>query len=85
MTKKYVPYEQTLGALVCPWCGANGSAYCEGSYVDGWIAFVECSNSIKCGARGPSKRTGARSNDEHNVLEQAIKVWNAISKLSPFS
>lgn len=80
MAKKYTPYEQTLGALTCPWCGANGSVHCEGSYVRGYIAFAGCSDILNCGARGPDRRTTAHSNDEHIILEQAVEAWNTVVK-----
>jgi hypothetical protein len=62
----------------CPWCMKEAKIYLEGSYVSGWEAFVECSDLLYCGARGPSKRTSAMSNEEHIAEDQAIEAWNKI-------
>jgi hypothetical protein len=74
--KPYVPYEESRGSDPCPWCGTDSSAYVDGSYVEGWVAYVKC---YHCDARGPTKRSGSYSNDECAVLEQAIVSWNMIN------
>lgn len=62
----------------CPWCGKKAVVYLNGTYVDGWISFVECSD-FSCNARGPKKQTGGYSNDEYETQDQAIELWNAVS------
>ena len=76
--KPYVPYEEAQGSDPCPWCGKNSSAYLDGSYVEGWVAYVRCSDYL-CDARGPRKRSGPMSNDEYIVMERAMEAWNMIS------
>jgi len=62
----------------CPWCGGNSMVYVNGSYVEGWTAFVECDNRLKCGSRGPTKQTKCLSNDEYVVQNQAVDSWNTV-------
>lgn len=76
---EHIPYEETRGTYPCPWCGRNGRIYVQGSYSQGWFAFVDCSNS-NCGARGPTERTSGYSNDEHLIQQQAIEAWNRVCK-----
>lgn len=63
----------------CPWCGEKASLYVSGSYVDGWFAFVECTEVLKCGVRGPGRRTKGMSNDEYELCDQVIKMWNTVT------
>ncbi len=52
----------------------------SGSYVEGWFCFIECSDTLHCGARGPEKRTKGMSNEEYELQDQMIKLWNTICK-----
>jgi hypothetical protein len=52
----------------CPWCHKDSEVYTNGSYVRGWVSFVQCSD-YECGARGPQKQTTGCSNNEHIVEE----------------
>lgn len=61
----------------CPWCGKDVKCYISGSYVEGWLAFVDCCD-IDCNARGPNKRTKCRSNDEYIIETEAIEAWNKV-------
>jgi hypothetical protein len=64
--------------LPCPWCGKDTKIYEEGSYVEGWVAFVECSNVLNCGARGPERRIEPRSSNEDSLRDRVIELWNKI-------
>jgi len=64
----------------CPWCGKEAVPYLEGTYSDGWTSFVQCSDTLNCGSRGPIKRTSACSNDEWVIENEAINDWNSVVK-----
>ncbi len=64
----------------CPWCGSVAVPYTEGSYSNGWVSHVLCSNSLDCGAQGPTKRTRGCSNDNWVIESEAIKDWNSVVK-----
>lgn len=32
----------------CPWCGEKASVYMNGSHVEGWYCFIECSAMFVC-------------------------------------
>lgn len=80
MAKKDTQYVEPRTVLNCPFCGANSELHCEGSYVRGWTAFVQCSRQFECGAKGPTKRTNGLSNEEYVVSDQVIEAWNSISR-----
>lgn len=61
----------------CYWCGEDTECRINGSYVSGWIAFVECID-VFCGARGPYVRTKTMSYDKHLTIDKAIGMWNMI-------
>ncbi len=63
----------------CPWCDKRAKVYLSGSYVEGWYAFVGCSELNNCGARGPGKRTKEMSSGEYELKDQVIELWNAVS------
>lgn len=75
----YYPTEGTK-PNPCPWCNSKAESYLNGSYVDGWVSFVECSNRLECGARGPEKRTKTRSSDECAVQDEAVEAWNKVAR-----
>lgn len=76
---KAVEYLREHKREPCPWCKSKAESYTNGSYVEGWISFVECSD-FECGARGPKKQTGGMSNDERITEDQAIEAWNTVVK-----
>lgn len=62
----------------CPWCGRDAYAYLSGSYCAGWTCFIGCS-SEECKARGPSYRSGFKSNNEEKTERMAVKAWDKIA------
>lgn len=66
-------------ANACPWCGEKAKVYMSGSYVEGWYCFIECSEMFECGSRGPGRRTKGMSNEEYELQDQVIELWNAVS------
>lgn len=78
--KERDPQPGDLKPSPCPWCKSKAEPYLNGSYVDGWVSFVVCSERSGCGARGPEKRTGYRSNEEWEIQDEAVKAWNKVAR-----
>ncbi len=62
-----------------PWCGEKAKVYTSGSFMEGWCCFVECSEMLSCGARGPEKRSKVHAYDEYELQDQVIRLWNTVS------
>lgn len=74
---KRLIYEFTIQP--CPWCNSKAEIYSNGSYVEGWTAFIECSSWIKCGVKGPISKKVGLSNEEDENRDEAIKNWNTVA------
>ncbi len=71
-------HKNKTDANPCPWCHKDARVYLNGSYVEGWTSFVECSDYL-CNARGPQKQSGPMSNDDYVTQDRAIESWNMVA------
>lgn len=64
----------------CPWCEKKAVTYLEGTYSSGWTSFVQCSDTLHCCARGPTRQTPGCSNNEWVIETEAINAWNSVAQ-----